>query len=172
MAEILFPKRQRCLNCRKKFGNIVLDGLYCSYNCASKPQPYKDIELAPRGCKLERDGKWIWKQRYRYTGEVPERLKNDPATNIYLCEHCRMFHVGHSRAIGTETIRLINDLETLGSFLLRFREQSGRNKKYVADKIKTRVIRITEIESGSKESDIEIIFKLLKFYKIKLQFLF
>lgn len=172
MAELLFPARQRCKNCSKKLEEIVLDGVYCSYKCIKLPAPARDVEKAPRSCRLERDGKWIWKQKYRYEGEVPQRLRNDPSTNVYRCEHCHFLHVGHDRALGTEQARLVRDSGTLGSTLLRARESRGETRKDVATKLKIRPIRIKEIEEADETVNTEVLFKLISYYRMKLNLLF
>lgn len=171
MAEKLYPIRKRCKKCSKKLATVVLEGIYCSYACGGFPEPLKNIDDTPRQCKLERNGTWIWKQKYKSEEEVPQRLRDDPATNIYSCTNCRYLHVGHSRAIGTETARLVNDAQTLGTVLLKTRENKGLTRKEVAEKIKTRPIRIKEIEDGANNMDITVIFSLIKYYKMKMNIL-
>lgn len=172
MSERLYPDRQRCKKCSKGLQETVIDGLYCSYICGKLPQPFKNIDQAPRQCKMERDNKWLWKQKYRSETEVPIRFKDDPSTNIYRCSHCRFMHIGHSRAIGNEKARLIANSETLGSFLLRVRETRNENRKDVAAKIKTRPIRLKEIEENSETIDTKVLFSLIKYYKMKMNILF
>lgn len=172
MKERLYPDRQRCKKCSKGLGDTVIDGLYCSYTCGNLPKPIEDISKAPRQCKMERDGKWIWKQKYRSDLDVPTRFKEDPSTNIYRCSNCRFLHIGHSRALGNENARLIYDNETLGSFLLRVRESRNETRKDIALKLKTRPIRIKEIEEGSENIDCKVLFLLLKQYKMKMNILF
>lgn len=172
MAVKLYPERMRCQKCSKKLETTVLAGLYCSYKCGGFPEPFKKVEDAPRGCRLERDGKWIWKQKYRAEIEVPQKLQNDPATNIYRCSHCQFLHVGHDRALGTEKARLIKDAETLGTVLTRIREEKNLTRKQVGDRLKVRPIRIKEIEENNETINTEVLFKLVKFYKAKIQILF
>jgi DNA-binding XRE family transcriptional regulator len=172
MADTLFPTRKRCKKCSKKLEAVVLEGLYCSYSCAGAPQPFSKPEQAPRGCRVERDGGWQWKQKFRYEGEVPAKLRQDPATNIYSCEHCRFLHVGHSRALGNEISRLVGDVATLASVLERARESRGKTKKQVAEALKVRPIRITEVEEGRPEASLEVVFKLVRYYRMKVQLLF
>lgn len=172
MAEKLFPERSRCLKCSKKLGLTVLAGKYCSYKCGGFAEPFKNPADAPRQCRLERDGKWVWKQKFRAEYEVPEKLQNDPATNIYRCSHCQFLHVGHDRALGNEKARLIRDSETLGSVLERVRTDKNLTRKQVADKIKARPIRIKEIEENNESINSDVLFNLLKFYKIKMNILF
>ena len=171
MAIKLYPTRQRCKECSKKLEKTVLDGLYCSYKCAKLPEPFKTPAEAPRQCKLERNNEWIWKQKYRAEVELPDKLQNDPATNIYRCAHCHFLHVGHDRATGTEKARLIRDAESLGSVLIRRREELNLTRKDVSLKIKTRPIRIKEIEENSENINTETLFKLLKHYKMKMNLL-
>lgn len=169
--ETLYPKRQRCKTCQKKLETLVLKGIYCSAKCGKLPEQFKNIDDAPRGCKMERDGKWIWKQKYRCVEEVPERLQNDPSTNIYTCPHCFMLHVGHARALGKETARLVSDAETLGTVLERVREDKNLTRKDVGEKLKIRPIRIKEIEENADTIDTDVLFKLLKFYRMKMNLL-
>lgn len=173
MAETLFPKRQRCKNCRGGFTpNIVVDGIFCSYKCAGVKAPTSNPEDAPRGCKRMVENKWGFKQRYTHEELVPLRLRQDPATNVYRCEYCRHLHVGHNRvveAIPNETLkRAIPDIDTLGSVLLRRREALGIDKKILAKKMKVPAIRITEIERGDKKMDADVLVKL--FWELHLSF--
>lgn len=172
MAERLYPNRQRCKACSKKLGDTVLDGKYCSYSCGSLPQPMQDIDNAPRQCKMERNKIWLWKQKYRSEEEVPKRFQNDPTTNIYRCSNCRYLHIGHSRAIGNENARLVFDNKTLRTVLEKTRESRNQTRKDVAAKLKTRPIRIKEIEEGSESIDAKILFLLIKHYKMKMNLLF
>lgn len=172
MTNRLFPQRQRCKTCRQGLKSVVLDGQYCSYQCAGAPEPFADIAKAPRGCKLERSGSWSWKQKYRYEGEVPQRLRDDPATNVYVCEHCRFLHVGHSRAMGTESARLIRDEKVLGDTLRKIRESRKQTLKEVGEGIKTRPIRVKEIEEAKTVIDPVVLFKLLQYYRVKINLLF
>lgn len=172
MSERLYPDRQRCKKCGKGLKDIVLDGLYCSYSCGKLSRPVEDIDAAPRQCKMERDNKWLWKQKYRSESDVPERFKNDPSTNIYRCSHCHFLHIGHSRALSTEKARLILDSETLGSFMIRVRESRNETRKDVASKLKIRPIRIKEIEEGSDNIDVKVMFALLKYYRMKMNIVF
>lgn len=172
-TEKMFPERQRCRTCGKKLGALVVEGLYCCYKCGGFPEPYGDneIDLAPRQCKTMRNNKWEWKKRWRCESEVPQRIANDPATNIYRCSHCRCLHVGHDRAQGHETARIIRDSETLGSVLQRARTSLGKTRKDVAVSIGVRPIRIKEIEEDSPKIETATLFKLLDFYHMKMNVL-
>lgn len=170
MAEIIFPQRTRCKKCRSKLDTVVLNGLFCSYKCASAPAPAKKPEDAPRGCRLQsrETGAWEWKKKYRYEAEVSQRFRDDPDTNIYLCEHCLFLHVGHSRPKEGAINKHVGDVAVLGRTLALARQQRGLDKKFVAAKLKTRPIRITEIEEGRDTMDITVVFKLAHFLGLKI----
>lgn len=172
MATLLFPQRTRCVTCRKKLETVVLDGLYCSYKCAKLPTPSPDPEKAPRHCKRQVGEKWGLKTKYRWDGEVPQRLRDDPGTNIYKCDYCHFLHVGHSRLQPeTEKLRrLVNDAQTLGSVIMRAREAKKIDKRALAKALKIPAIRITEIERGDEKIDVEVLFKVLYALRIKMEF--
>lgn len=167
----LFPTRQRCKTCRKKLDEIVIAGQYCSYRCGHFPSPSKTIEDAPRGCKRENNGKWEYKVRYKSPDVVPAKWHNDPSTNIYLCDNCRMYHIGHSRPDSTqiaEFSRYVKTQKELGSVLKRQREQLGIERKWLAEKLKVPMIRITELENGDKDASLEVLIKLLPLIKLQI----
>lgn len=168
----VYPERKRCRKCGKALKNIVLDGIYCSYDCGQLPAPIEDIDKAPRQCKMERDRVWMWKQRYRSIEEVPDRFKEDAATNIYRCNNCRFLHIGHSRPLGKETSYVVYDNVSLGTFLQKVRENRKETRRDIATKIRIRPIRIKEIEEGSAIINTEALFLLLKYYKMKINILF
>jgi len=172
MAETLFPKRLRCKTCRKGLEKIVLDGLYCSYRCAGVPVPSNKVAEAPRHCKREVNGIWNWKTKYRYDGEVPEKLRQDPGTNIYVCDYCHFKHVGHSRLqvdVPEKLRRTVSDAVTLGSVIQRSREQRKIDKKTLAKVLKVPAIRITEIENGDPKMNIQVLFLVINKLRIKLE---
>lgn len=171
MAKLLFPERTRCAECRKKLEEVVLDGLYCSYKCAKLPTPTSDMEKVPRHCKRQVSGVWGSKTKYRWEGEVPQRLRDDPATNVYRCDYCHFLHVGHSRLQPeTEKLRrLVHDPQTLGSVVQRAREARKIEKKDLAKSLKIPAIRITEIERGDQKIDVSALFKVLHALRIKVE---
>lgn len=172
MTETIFPARQRCKKCRQKLDTIVLNGMYCSYKCVPHPEPAKTIEDTPRHCKRQVGERWDWKAKYRHEGEVPERLRLDPATNIYRCDNCLFLHVGHSRVAPADTEKLrrtVHDEVVLGSVIRRRREQLNWDKTRLAKDLKVPAIRITEIERGDKKVDISVLFKLLHRLKITVE---
>lgn len=169
MADVLFPKRQRCKTCRKAFEKTVLDGLFCSYQCANILAPKANIDLAPRNCKRMTGASWGWKTKYTHEGAVPQRLQDDPGTNIYRCDYCHFLHVGHSRPveIGFERLsRVIHDEKVLGSVIKRFRESKKIDIKVLAKILKVPVIRLNEIEEGKPNPDVSVIFKVLNYLRL------
>ncbi len=166
MVETFYPARQRCKTCRKKFNadGIILDGLFCSYGCAGVVSPSSNVDDAPRHCKRSLDGVWGWKTKYVHEGAVPQRLRDDPATNVYRCSYCHFLHVGHDRPVdfGSEKLRrTVRDMKTLGSVVKRYREQRQIDKKVLAKVLNIPVVRITEIENGDKNVSVHILFVVL-----------
>lgn len=172
MKTKLYPDRKLCKKCGKKLLTVVLDGLYCSYKCANVPIPSKNINDVPRECKTQRENKWVLKRKFRYKGEIPTKIINDPSTNVYNCNYCHFLHIGHDRPLGNETSRIIRDFKTLGETFMKIREQRNETKKYVASKINVRPIRITEIEEAHVTVDMNVVFKLAEYYRIKITVLF
>jgi ribosome-binding protein aMBF1 (putative translation factor) len=172
MTEKLYPDRLRCKSCRKNLEQIVLNGLYCSYKCAKHPAPTPKIADAPRHCKREVSGVWSHKTKYRYEAAVPQKLRDDPATNIYLCDYCLFLHVGHSRVKPEDQEKLrrvVYDVKTLGSVVQRRREQLNWDKKRLAKEIGTIPIRITEIETSDPKMSVVVLFKVLARLKITVE---
>lgn len=173
LAEALFPKRQRCKTCGKKLEELVILGLYDSYRCASMASPAKTPEEAPRECKTERDGKWVWKRRYRSEGEIPVKLREDPSSNWYWCTtSCGNLHIGHSRIkLDVESQRVVRSREELVDVLLKARGKA--DIKAVAKGAGVLPIRLRELENPKSEKvDLNALFKVLAFYKLKLGIVF
>lgn len=165
MAIKIFPERVRCGKCRKSFGTIVVDGVYCSYACASVSPPKKNINDAPRECKRQVGEKWDFKKRYRSESEVPQKLRDDPGTNIYRCGHCRHLHVGHSRPDSftrDKLNRVVGDTDTFGSVLARMREDKGWSIARLAAYLKVPQVRIREIENGDEKARMDIAFAAMR----------
>lgn len=88
---LLFPDRRRCLACRRYLAVLVLRRLYCSYECAGMTPPSPEVGTWPRDCRTRANEP---KVRYLYPGEVDA----EPGVmNVYECDHCGMFHIGHRR---------------------------------------------------------------------------
>lgn len=174
MAETIYPERQRCKTCRKKLEDNVFVGMYCSYRCGKLPNPAKNITEAPRGCKREVNGQWGYKTRYKSPKMVPEKYQIDPSTNIYLCDNCQTYHIGHSRVeVDTSSterlLRYVKDNKELGSVIQRFRESRNIDKKTIAKALKIPAIRITEIESGSPSASVVNLMNVLNYLKLKIE---
>lgn len=163
-----YPTRQRCKTCRKKLEKVVLAGQFCSYKCGGFPEPAKTVTEAPRGCKRQVDGRWDYKTRYLYPEQIPDKFKQDPTTNVYLCDNCRTYHIGHSRPEEYESLtRYVNSFEELGSVIQRHRETMKLDKKVLAKTLKVPAIRITEIENGDPKASIAVLFKVLDALRLR-----
>jgi ribosome-binding protein aMBF1 (putative translation factor) len=172
MSETLFPERLRCKTCRKKLEDTVLNGMFCSYRCVPAPAPSPSVSVAPRHCKREVNSVWSFKTKYRYEKEVPEKLRNDPATNIYRCDYCLFLHVGHSRVKpedATKLRRVVHDETILGSVIQRRREQLNWDKKRLAHDLNVPMIRITEIENNSPKMSVHVLFKVMNRLKLTVE---
>ena len=147
---------------------MVLAGLYCSYICGGFPPPAKTMNDTPRGCKREVGGKWDYKTRFLHESQVPEKYRKDASTNIYLCDNCKMYHIGHSKPETLEPlVRYVNTMKELGSVVQRYRESLNIDKKVLASRVKLPIIRITEIEEGSSKSSVENLMKVLAALHLK-----
>lgn len=164
-TKLVYPQRRRCASCRGGLGvhvtDPVLDGLYCSARCASVPAPADRPDEAPRECKTQRDGTWVFKRRYRCEQEIPDRIRDDPSTNWYRCSHCRHLHIGHSRIGEAEQLRVLQDPQALADFLVKRRGAATR--KQVAAAAGIRPIRLKELEEPVKDQrvDLEALFAVL-----------
>lgn len=96
---LLWPERQRCTICRKKFRWVVLYRKYCSYECAAlePPDPY----LFPRCCfRKRREGEKVPAAKKTFFS-LEQAMDSfgahaDPRLEAYWCRHCHMVHLGHS----------------------------------------------------------------------------
>lgn len=171
MAEKLFPERRRCKACGKGLGlkasDPVLKGLYCTPRCAGMAQPATDPAAAPRECVTQRDGGWAWKRRYRSASEVPDKIAQDPSTNLYWCGHCGNLHVGHTRIGTPEAFRMFESREDLADLLVKLRGAATHRQVGAAAGI--RPIRIKEWEDAKFDApSLEALFKLLRVYNARL----
>lgn len=107
-----WPDRSRCYKCRCYLGFIVVDRLYCGYECAGREPPVPDPTPksrpgahVPRQCTL-RGGK-KFKRRYFTLGRAQEaaRERSEPGLNAYYCDYCNYFHMGHERASLEEQLK-------------------------------------------------------------------
>jgi hypothetical protein len=174
MAETFYPQRQRCKTCRKGFSDTILAGLYCSYRCGGFAAPAKTIEEAPRSCKRQVNDSWGYKTRYKSEIEVPEKYRSDPSTNIYLCDNCKFYHIGHSRPDATEVpreklVRYVKDEKELGSVIERYMASRKIDKKVLAKKLKIPAIRITEIHNGSANVKASTLFTVMNELRLRIE---
>ena len=171
VQEKRFPERQRCRKCAQKLGGPgvpVYQGLYCTPRCAGMAELVLDAANAPRECKTERGGRWEFKRRYRSEIEIPGKLREDPSTSWYTCQHCGHLHIGHSRIdLATETHRVLGDRAALADFLVKSRGTATH--KQIAEVAKIRPIRLKELEDPNSEKvDLNAFFAVLAVYRIKL----
>lgn len=169
-VEKLFPERQRCKKCSKGLGSgaaAVFLGLFCSAHCAGMAEPASDPSLAPRECRTERGGVWVFKRRYRSVGEIPARIRDDVSVDHYWCHHCGALHIGHSRIdTAREQFRMLHSPKDLSTLLVKLRGKATR--KQVAEVAGVRPIRLKELEEGIGHPDsLVTLFKVLGAYRTR-----
>lgn len=98
-SPLLWPERQRCVICRKRFRWVVIRQRYCSYDCAGLEEP--DPRVFPRSCfNRKYPGENVPRAKTTYfsfevaLGSDPR--KRDPTLEPYWCDHCHMVHLGHA----------------------------------------------------------------------------
>lgn len=172
MNEKLFPERQRCKTCGKALGKpshpTVFLGLYCTPKCAGMAVPAARPQDAPRECKTQRDGEWIFKRRYRSLTEIPDRILEQPATSTYWCQHCGHLHVGRTLERDQEQFRMFEDLSVdLPDLLVKLRGKATHRQ--VAEVAGVRPIRLKELETGVAHPDgLKTLAKVMKAYRVRL----
>lgn len=174
MAEVLFPDRVRCVSCRKNLTeDNVLSGKFCSFACGNFSAPAKSVDEAPRGCKRMLDGVWSYKKRYSSVASVPRKYQDDPASNIYECENCHRFHIGHSRPdvshnpLKDDLSAVVKDPVVLGETIRKYREALGLDKRVLAKSLKIPAVRITELEAGDKSVSLRVAFLVLDALRLR-----
>lgn len=172
MAELLFPRRSRCANCRKELGATVLLGKYCSWQCTGTlSRPADTPDRAPRGCRAQREGRWVFKQRYRHEGEAPQALRTEAGMSSYWCTEaggCGRLHFGRTlvRLEGTAN-RGLRDRAAMADLLAKARGRATH--KQVAATTGVRMVRIKEWEDpGFATPSLEALWPLLRAYRIDL----
>lgn len=172
MAELRFPQRQRCKACRNTLApkptDPVFKGLYCSPRCAGMAVPATNAADAPRECKTQREGQWAFKRRYRSEQEIPDKIRQDPSTSWYWCSHCGHLHIGHTRIGQPEQFRMFGSRADLADALVKLRGQATHAQ--VAKVAGIRAIRLKELESAKGPFDVEALFAVLKFYRVRIGF--
>ena len=171
MAEKLFPERQRCKKCGKGLGLKSTDpvylGLYCTPRCAGIAAPATRPQDAPRECTTTRDGKVVFKRKYRSDSEVPDKILQDPSTGLYWCSHCSHRHVGHTRMGEAEQFRKFRGPEDLRDLLVKAR--GGATIAQVAKAAGVRPIRLKELEEGkAHEEGLKTLFKVMNVLPVDL----
>lgn len=93
-APLLWPRRQNCRTCRCRLSDLVVLQLYCSYHCAGLSGPSRDPAQWPRQHAYLGKEK-IWYFSREEAEHYWERL-GQPLLEIYQCDYCSMWHLGHS----------------------------------------------------------------------------
>lgn len=165
---MIYPARQRCKTCKKKLtDDNVLSSLYCSLKCGKLSPPAKTVDDAPRGCKREQDGKWVYKKKFPHVNAVPGKYLADPATNVYECENCHKYHMGHARPdtshdpLKDNLSTVVSSYTQLGEVVRKYREAKHIDKRMLAKALKIPAVRITEIENGDPAVKMGTLFKVL-----------
>lgn len=172
MTEKLYPQRTRCKQCRKGLKAPVIRGIFCSYQCAKVNPPVTNLDVTPRHCKRQINGIWGNKTRYDAPSFVPKKYQDDPSTNIYLCDNCNQYHIGHSRVETVQREQLTRYVKTyaeLGSVIERYMETHKYTKKQVANALKVPQKRVTEVWEGSPKVTATFLFNLLGYIKLRIE---
>ena len=88
----MYPEREWCRRCHSPFGDLVINRLYCAYECAKKTPPSDDIRDWPRYCKTRANEP---KVRYFHPGAVGADQSGNETFHVYHCNYCGMYHIGH-----------------------------------------------------------------------------
>lgn len=124
-------------------------------------------EDAPRECTTTRDGKVVFKRKYRSHSEIPDKIKNDPSTGIYTCNVCLHYHLGHTRAGQAESLRMFRGPEDLRDLLVKRRGSASVSD--VAKAAGVRPIRLRELEEGKAHPEgLETLFKVCAVLRLDL----
>lgn len=145
--------------------------MYCSLKCGKLSSPAKTITETPRHCKREVNGTWGYKTKYDSPDSAPEKYRNDPSTNLYLCDNCHTYHIGHSRPDKEQQedlVRYVKSYSELGSVIERYMTSNNISKKDVALMLKVPIKRVTEIHEGNSEVKAELLFKVLSTLRIQI----
>jgi len=89
---LVWPQRQRCRKCRNYFGFIVIDQLFCSYECAGVAEPSRNPDEWPRQHTV------FGQQKRAFFSEDEAvtflRKGNIRDKQAYYCDFCHTWHVG------------------------------------------------------------------------------
>lgn len=178
-AGALYPERKRCKTCRGSLGKLASDpvllGLYCCAKCASMSEPAATPEQAPRGCKTQRDGGWVYKKRYRHPGEAPDRLTQEQGMSQYWCSEaggCGHLHFGRTLVEMKGTVnRGLRDRAAIADMLVKARGHATHSQ--VAKVAGVRPVRIKEWEDpGFDAPSLKVLFELTRLYRFDLAAVF
>lgn len=123
--------------------------------------------VAPRECVTTRDGKVVWKRRYRSLSEVPDVIRNDVSASLYTCNVCGHLHQGHTRMGTAEEFRMFRSVDDLRDVLIKRRGKASH--KDVAAAAGVRAIRVKELEEGTAHPEnLVTLFKVADVLRINL----
>lgn len=109
-AALLYPQRQRCRACRRCWSfDPPLRGLYCSPECAGRPEvPLEDVNgvlVPPRTCrsKVVMNGpnsrpRFSWKRVFATEAEALAFGRRNGTPTAYECPNCWWWHVASDRS--------------------------------------------------------------------------
>lgn len=175
MAELVYPQRKRCAKCSRSLGatagDPVLLGKFCGHKCAGLSVPAAQAAGAPRGCRTQRDGGWVFKKRYRHIGEAPERLRTEQGMSQYWCTEaggCGQLHFGRTLVEMKGAVnRGLRDRAAVADMLVKARGKATH--KQVAAVCGVRPIRIKEWEDpGFDAPSLAVLFELARVYRFDL----
>lgn len=104
---LLYPERKRCRRCRRYLTLTIIDGLYCSMECALQtPDDEADCLIVPRECRVAKRRKggpkrWYFKRRYHSLYQLIGEALPNAGESIYRCGYCGFLHMGRRR-VGDE----------------------------------------------------------------------
>jgi hypothetical protein len=119
-----------------------------------------------------RDGKWVFKRRYRSAEEIPERIASDPSTSMYWCEHCGHLHVGRTLVeLPRAESRRLRSRADIADVLTKARGKA--TLRQVGTGAGVRPIRVREWENPKVDSpSLDVLFSLLRVYRLDLAAVF
>lgn len=90
-----WPERARCHTCRIYFGPLVILGLYCSYECAGKPDPRRvPVAEWPRQHVTWTKHRGVVAKRSYLNREQAQKAAAMNGKKWYTCTFCWTWHIG------------------------------------------------------------------------------